>query len=113
MIPMKIQPKDKRLLLKAAMGRIPCDLAVTNVQYVNVFTGEIYPATVYVHDGFVVHVEDKDLASQVRNVDVIVGGHSHTLLHKKQLVKNPDGDDVVVVQNWKWGLNVGQLTIDF
>ena len=59
------------------------------------------------------YVEDKDLASQVRNVDVIVGGHSHTLLHKKQLVKNPDGDDVVVVQNWKWGLNVGQLTIDF
>lgn len=59
------------------------------------------------------YVEDKDLASQVRNVDVIVGGHSHTLLHKKQLVKNPDGYDVVVVQNWKWGLNVGQLTIDF
>ena len=59
------------------------------------------------------YVEDKDLASQVRNVDVIVGGHSHTLLHKKQLVKNPDGDDVVVVQNWKWGLNVGQLTVDF
>ena len=57
--------------------------------------------------------EDKDLASQVRNVDLIVGGHSHTLLHKKQLVKNPDGKDVVVVQNWKWGLNVGQLTVDF
>ena len=57
--------------------------------------------------------EDKDLASQVRNVDLIVGGHTHTLLHKKQLVKNPDGEDVVVVQNWKWGLNVGHLTIDF
>ena len=57
--------------------------------------------------------EDKDLASQVRNVDLIVGGHTHTLLHKKQLVKNPDGEDVVVVQNWKWGLNMGHLTIDF
>ncbi len=57
--------------------------------------------------------EDKALASQVRNVDLIVGGHTHTLLHKKQEVKNPDGEPVVVVQNWKWGLNAGHLTIDF
>ena len=57
--------------------------------------------------------EDKDLASQVRNLDLVVGGHTHTLLHKAQYVKNPDGEDVVVVQNWKWGLNMGHLTIDF
>ena len=57
--------------------------------------------------------EDKDLASQTLNVDIIVGGHTHTLLHKHQTVANPDGDDVVVVQNWKWGLNAGHLTIDF
>ena len=57
--------------------------------------------------------EDKDLASQTLNVDIIVGGHTHTLLHKHQMVANPDGDDVVVVQNWKWGLNAGHLTIDF
>ena len=57
--------------------------------------------------------EDKDLASQTLNVDIIVGGHTHTLLHKHQMVANSDGDDVVVVQNWKWGLNAGHLTIDF
>lgn len=57
--------------------------------------------------------EDKDLASQIRNIDLIVGGHSHTLLHKKQVVKDLDGEDVVIVQNWKWGLNVGYLEIDF
>jgi len=77
---MKIQPKDKRLLLKAAMGRIPCDLAVTNVQYVNVFTGEIYPATVYVHDGFVVHVEDKDLDKDLGlAAKVIDGGYKYLI----------------------------------
>ena len=54
---MKIQPKDKRTLMAAAMGRIECDLAVTNTRYLNLFTGEEYPATVYIHDGFVVHVE--------------------------------------------------------
>lgn len=57
--------------------------------------------------------EDKELVSKTRNVDLIVGGHSHTLLHKKQVVENPDGEEVVVVQNWKWGMNVGYLEIDF
>ncbi len=57
--------------------------------------------------------EDKELASQVSNVDLIVGGHSHTQLHKKQLVKGLDGKDVVIVQDWKWGLNVGHLEIEF
>lgn len=59
------------------------------------------------------YMEDKELASAVRNVDVIVGGHSHTLLHKKQIVTDLDGKDVVIVQNWKWGLNIGVLSVDF
>ena len=46
---MKIQPKDKRALMAAALGRIDCDLAIKNTRYVNLFTGEVYPATVYVH----------------------------------------------------------------
>lgn len=57
--------------------------------------------------------EDKDLAASVRNVDLIVGGHSHTLLDDKQVVKDLDGEEVIIVQNWKWGLNVGHLSIDF
>ncbi len=62
------------------------------------------------HLGF---YEDKELASQVDNVDLIVGGHSHTLLDDEVVVKDNDGDDVVIVQNWKWGLNLGHLTVDF
>lgn len=67
---MKLYPKDRRALLEAAMGRRPCDLAVENVRFVNVFTGEIYPAVVYVLDGFVAYVEeggraDPALAHQV------------------------------------------------
>lgn len=57
--------------------------------------------------------QDRDLAEATRNVDVIVGGHSHTLLHKKQTVKDLDGKEVIIVQNWKWGLNCGHLSIDF
>ena len=49
----------------------------------------------------------------VRNVDAIVGGHSHTLLDRIQKVKDLDGKNVMIVQNWKWGLNVGMMSIDF
>lgn len=54
---------------------------------------------------------DKELASQVRNVDLIVGGHSHTFLTEMVSVDNPDGQPVGIVQNWHWGLNVGNLKI--
>jgi 5'-nucleotidase len=57
--------------------------------------------------------EDKELATSIRNVDIIVGGHSHTLLDDKQTVNDLDGEEVIIVQNWKWGLNVGHLSIDF
>lgn len=57
--------------------------------------------------------EDKELAASIRNVDIIVGGHSHTLLDDKQTVNDLDGEEVIIVQNWKWGLNVGYLSIDF
>ena len=56
---------------------------------------------------------DKELAASIRNVDLIVGGHSHTLLDDKQTVNDLDGEEVIIVQNWKWGLNVGHLSIDF
>lgn len=57
--------------------------------------------------------EDKELAASIRNVDIIVGGHSHTLLDDKQTVNDLDGEEVIIVQNWKWGLNVGHISIDF
>ena len=56
---------------------------------------------------------DKELAASIRNVDLIVGGHSHTLLEDTQTVNDLDGEEVIIVQNWKWGLNVGHLKIDF
>lgn len=59
------------------------------------------------------YTEDKKLASEIRNVDLIVGGHSHTLLHKMQHVADLDGKDVVIVQNWCWGLSAANLKVKF
>ena len=57
--------KDTKKLIQAALGQIPCDLAITNVRLLNVFTGEIYPASVDVLDGFVVRVREEGVEAAV------------------------------------------------
>ena len=54
---------------------------------------------------------DRMLASSTKFVDIIVGGHSHTKLKSEKYVDNADGNDVVVVTDWKWGLTVGELKV--
>lgn len=56
---------------------------------------------------------DKETASQIRNVDVIVGGHSHTQLDSMEVVADLDGKDVVIVQDWCWGMSVGNLKVAY
>lgn len=58
---LKLEPKNKKELLRTALGLCEADLAITNCQLVNVFTGEIYPAVVYVKEGFIAHVETERL----------------------------------------------------
>ena len=76
---MKIQPKDKKALMAAALGRIECDFAVTNCRYLNLFTGEVYPATVYVQDGFVAHVEPNPKSAPEKVKRVIDAGGRYIL----------------------------------
>lgn len=70
---------------------------------------------------------EKQLASKLSGVDVIVGGDSHSLLADSKLkdygitpegdyptkIKNKDGDDVCVVQAWQYAYVVGQLKVNF
>lgn len=69
----KLKPQNKKELLKAALGEIPADLAVKNCQLVNVFTGEIYPAVVYVKGGFIAHVEREELDGPYNAAEVYDG----------------------------------------
>lgn len=43
-------------LIQAANGQIPLDLVIKNVQLVNVFTKEIYPADIGIAEGYIAHV---------------------------------------------------------
>lgn len=51
-----IKNKNRTRLTKAAIGEVPCDLSINNIQLVNVFTGEIYPADVDIIDGVIARV---------------------------------------------------------
>ena len=77
---MKIQPSNKRALLKAALGTIESDMVITNVQLVNVITGEIYPADVFVYDGMIAHVEYKEPGKELSKAKQVVDGEGRYLI---------------------------------
>lgn len=56
---------------------------------------------------------DINLAKNTRNVDIIVGGHSHTFLKSEKIYQNPDGKDVIVLQAGAKGEYVGRLDLKF
>ncbi|MFA6237960.1 MAG: metallophosphoesterase [Bacteriovorax sp.] len=56
--------------------------------------------------------QDKYLAKYSKDIDVIVGGHSHTRMDEVLLIKNKNKKDVPVVQAGSHGLVVGSLLLD-
>ncbi|MDO9633187.1 MAG: 5'-nucleotidase C-terminal domain-containing protein, partial [Humidesulfovibrio sp.] len=74
------------------------------------------------------YAQDIALAKAVPGIDVIVGGHSHTLLGDQAKlaalgltpagpypteVRGPDNGRVLVVQAWRWGVELGLLRVTF
>ena len=54
---------------------------------------------------------DQLLVNGTRNIDLVVGGHSHTFLEEIEYVENLDGTKVPIVQDGCWGLYVGKVLI--
>ena len=69
-----VKNKNRSRLIAAAMQRIPCDLTVENVRFVNVITGQIYPASVDVIDGVVVRVREAGEETSVPSKKIYDGG---------------------------------------
>ncbi len=55
---------------------------------------------------------DADIARKTCNVDLVVGGHSHTFLTEPIVTKNLDGKEVPVITDGCWGIFVGSYTIE-
>lgn len=49
------------------------------------------------------------LAKKTKDIDLILGGHTHTFLEKPVIEKNLDGNDVVINQVGCYGLNLGRI----
>lgn len=77
---MRIEPKDKKRLLKTALGIEKSDLLIKNIQLVNVFTGEIYPANVFVCDDTIAHIETNDLNANIDNAKIVYDGKGEYLI---------------------------------
>jgi 5'-nucleotidase/UDP-sugar diphosphatase len=74
------------------------------------------------------HLVDMALASQVDGIDLIVGGHSHTLLGDSAkldksfgapfgpyptVVRTPNGGKTLIVQDFEFGRNLGKIDLTF
>jgi len=59
-------------------------------------------------DYYTGEIGDKELASQVSGINLIIGGHSHTVLDKPTKVNN-----TYIVQTGNYGLNLGEVKLYF
>jgi 5'-nucleotidase len=58
-------------------------------------------------------IDDLKLASKTKNIDLIIGGHTHTFLPKPTVTKNSEGENVLVNQVGCYGINVGRVDFFF
>ncbi len=58
-------------------------------------------------------VSDLKLAAATKDIDLIIGGHTHTFLDRPTVVKNADGKDVLVNQTGCYGINLGRIDFYF
>ena len=58
-------------------------------------------------------VSDNVLAAQTRNIDLIIGGHTHTFLDEPVVVNNLDGQPVWINQVGFGGINLGRIDLSF
>ena len=56
---------------------------------------------------------DVSLAKSTKDIDLIIGGHTHTFLEKPVIVDNIKGEKVIINQVGCWGLFLGQIDFYF
>lgn len=56
------------------------------------------------------HSNDINLAQNTKNIDVIIGGHTHKIVENMK-VENLDGDSVLLAQTGKSGARIGKITL--
>lgn len=55
--------------------------------------------------------EDQEFIKKTRNIDIVVGGHSHTFLDGFTYVSNLDGKKIPIIQDGCHGLEMGEIRV--
>lgn len=58
-------------------------------------------------------VSDIVLAKQSKNIDIIIGGHSHTFIDKPYTFKNSDNKNIIIGQVGTGGVKIGRIDVYF
>lgn len=58
-------------------------------------------------------ISDLKLAETTKDIDLIIGGHTHTFLDKPTIVKNIEGKKTLVNQVGCYGINLGKIDFYF
>jgi 5'-nucleotidase len=58
-------------------------------------------------------ISDEILARETENIDLIIGGHTHTFMEHPVTIKNKKGNDTVINQVGFAGINLGRLDFEF
>ncbi len=106
----------KEMVAGDIAGRIPAFDTVPTVQkYADELRPQCDLVIALTHIGYEAHnpgdLLDSDLAAATRNIDIIVGGHSHTFLEEAVKVKNLDGREVPIVQVGWMGVYMGEFKV--
>lgn len=56
-------------------------------------------------------LNDMEMMAKTRNIDLVLGGHSHSYFQKLNYVRNLDGKEIPNDQNGKHGIFVGKITL--
>lgn len=102
----RLQPKDMPRFLNVALDRTPAKLALVNGSVLNVFTGTIDKANVFIDQGFIAHVEYDDFttvnADEIMDVSgkIIVPGFIDAHMHIESSMMTPRNFAATVIP---WG----------
>ena len=110
-----LMPDISTLVSKEIAERIP---AIEPAEAVNKWAAYLKDAKkcdlviALTHIGFSMPAfDDQVLVKNTRNVDIVIGGHSHTFLKKPHYEKNLDGKGIPIVQDGCWGLYFGEMKV--
>lgn len=102
------------------LGYVDAIEAANNLGWVlkNVYQADYVTAITHIGYNSPEGPSDKDLARSTRDIDLIIGGHSHTLIDPadpeapQRVFDNADGQPVTIAQAGRSGKYLGEITID-